>query len=91
MRAKATKGSQVIVHPQGRHLLKSIQEAGIEIIDLLPHFLVAKQEDGNHKENIYQHHDTHWSNRGIQITAQLIADRIKQYAWYDQLNPVKAD
>ncbi len=82
---EAPKNTTAIIHPWGRHLLKTIQASGIEVIDLLPHFLAAKAEDDKHKENVYQYQDTHWSNRGIQITAQVVAERIKQYAWYNQL------
>jgi len=71
-----------IVNPYARKFLRDLQNTGIEVIDLLPPFLAAKKEDAKNKEAVYQRHDTHWTDRGLEIAAQLIADRIKQYAWY---------
>lgn len=77
----AIPGDQ-IVNPFSRKILKDIQNAGIEVIDLLPSFLKAKAEDSLYNEAIYQKQDTHWSYRGLQIAADLISDRIKQYSWF---------
>jgi alginate O-acetyltransferase complex protein AlgJ len=71
-----------IVNPYARKFLRDLQNAGVEVIDLLPAFLAAKKEDAKDKEAVYQRHDTHWTDRGLEIAAQLISDRIKQYAWY---------
>jgi alginate O-acetyltransferase complex protein AlgJ len=71
------------VNPYSRKILNDIQNAGIEVIDLLPYFLEARKEDTTGMEYLYQVHDTHWTNRGLQIAAELIANRIKEYAWYD--------
>jgi len=76
------RDASAIVNPYFRKFIKDLQDAGIEVIDLLPLFLKAKQEDKFHKEQLYQHHDTHWTNRGLQIAAKAIADRIKEYSWY---------
>ena len=71
------------INPFSRKFLHDLQNAGIEVIDLLPHFLKAKSEDSSFTETVYQKQDTHWSYRGLQIAANLIADRIKKYSWYD--------
>lgn len=71
------------INPFSRKFLHDLQNAGIEVIDLLPHFLKAKSEDSSFAETVYQKQDTHWSYRGLQIAADLIADRIKKYSWYD--------
>jgi alginate O-acetyltransferase complex protein AlgJ len=63
--------------------MKDAQDAGIEDVDLLPHLLKAKKEDAKNKEPVYQKQDTHWTNRGLEVAAQLISDRIKSYAWYN--------
>lgn len=80
--ASMPDASTVMLNPYGRKILREVQEAGIEVIDLLPHLLSAKAQDGSSKESLYQHQDTHWTNRGLQIAANLIAERIKQFAWY---------
>jgi alginate O-acetyltransferase complex protein AlgJ len=77
------------MHPYARKMLRDIQAAGIEVIDLLPAFLEAKKQDANSKEAVYQRHDTHWTDRGLEIAAQLIGDRIKQFAWYAGVPKVK--
>lgn len=81
----------VIVNPYGRKFLKDAQEAGVEVIDVLPRLLEAKAGDAKADEDLYQHQDTHWTNRGLQIAAGLIAERVKQYAWYDELSGQKVD
>lgn len=78
--------SSEIVNPYGRKLLRDLQSAGVEVIDLLPAFLAAKKDDSKNKEALYQRQDTHWTDRGIEIAAKLIGDRIKQYSWYPDLS-----
>jgi alginate O-acetyltransferase complex protein AlgJ len=72
----------MIINPYGRKFLSDLQKEGIEVIDLLPAFLEEKNKDSQFSEFLYQKQDTHWSNRGLQIAATLISDRIKQYSWY---------
>ena len=60
-----------IVNPYARKMLRDLQNAGIEVIDLLPAFLSAKKEDAKNKEAVYQRQDTHWTDRGLEIAAQL--------------------
>jgi hypothetical protein len=87
------KGLYGIIHPYARKMLRDIQAAGIEVIDVLPAFLEAKKldtdADAKNKEAVYQKHDTHWTGRGLETAAQLIADRIKQFAWYAEVPKVK--
>ncbi len=78
-----------IIHPYGRKILADLQKAGIEVIDLLPRFLAARKDDTDSTGEVYQRQDTHWTNRGLQIAAGLIADRIKEYAWYRELSSQK--
>ena len=81
----APQDPAAIINPYGRKFLSDLQKNGIEIIDLLPDFLKAKQSDEKFKEALYQKHDTHWTVRGLQIAAECIAGRIKQYSWYGEL------
>jgi hypothetical protein len=75
--------SSSIINPFFRKFLKDVQASGIEVIDLLPLFLAAKKDDAVAGEGVYQKQDTHWTSRGIEIAARVIADRIKQYQWYN--------
>jgi hypothetical protein len=86
---QAPKDAYAFVHPYARKMLRDIQAAGVEVIDLLPAFLEAKKQDANNKEAIYQKHDTHWTDRGLETAAQVIGDRVKQFAWYAQVPKVK--
>ncbi|MBN1128298.1 MAG: hypothetical protein JXA71_04895 [Chitinispirillaceae bacterium] len=72
-----------IVAPYGRKFLADLQKNGIEVIDLLPAFLEAKTGDALSTEPLYQKHDTHWTNRGLQVASRFIADRIRTFSWYD--------
>jgi len=87
----APKESGAIINPYGRKFLADLQKNGIEIIDLLPDFLAAKQDDQKNREALYQKHDTHWTFRGLRLAAQRIADRIKHCTWYAGLakSPVR--
>ncbi len=76
------------VNPYSRKILADLQASGIEVIDLLPYFLEARTDDTTGNEFLYQLQDTHWTNRGLQIAAKLIADRIKNYSWYNSLEKV---
>jgi alginate O-acetyltransferase complex protein AlgJ len=80
-----------IVNPFERKFLNDLQDSGIEVIDLLPIFLKAKTEDSLNTESVYQKHDTHWTTRGLQITAELIAKRIKAYSWYPDASKSKIE
>lgn len=82
---------EAIINPYSRKILSDLQEAGIEVIDVLPRLLKAKTEDESTGGSVYQHQDTHWTNRGLQIVAGLIADRIKKYSWFGDLADRKVD
>jgi alginate O-acetyltransferase complex protein AlgJ len=82
--ADVTRPAVAYVNPYSRKILKDLQAAGIEVIDLLPVFLKAKEQDVAAKDNVYQHQDTHWTSRGMQAAAELIANRIKEFAWYGE-------
>ncbi|MBN1307483.1 MAG: hypothetical protein JXA18_06175 [Chitinispirillaceae bacterium] len=73
-----------LVYPYGRKFLADLQQAGVEVVDLLPAFLKAKAEDVPAGIEVYQRQDTHWSGRGMEIAADLIAKRIKAFSWYQR-------
>ena len=74
-----------MLNPYGRKFLADLQADGVEVIDLLPLFLSAKEQDKQAAETLYQQHDTHWTTRGLSIAAAAIAKRIKSYQWYGGL------
>jgi hypothetical protein len=70
-----------VVNPFERKFLLDLGQKGIEVVDLLPVFLRARQDAGV----LYQAQDTHWTNRGLALAARALGDRIKSYPWYKDL------
>ena len=69
------------VTPYTRKLMIELAEAGVEVIDLLPAFIEARDGD----EPIYMKQDTHWTDRGLRLAARIMGDRIKQYQWFNEV------
>lgn len=59
--------------------LKVLTEAGVEVIDLYPHFREFAQTEGR---PAYCLTDTHWSGLGGQAAANAIADYVRTRDWY---------
>jgi len=72
-----------VINPAFRKLLASLANEGIEVFDLLPALLRAKA--AGDPELLFQHQDTHWTDRGLRLTADLLAARVKKYPWYQEL------
>ena len=66
------------VAPYCRKLLSELDEAGVEVVDLLPAFMAARDQAD---EPLYMPQDTHWTNRGVRLAAELIARRVREYPW----------
>jgi hypothetical protein len=75
-----------VVNPYARKFLQDLAGAGVEPIDLLPAFLAERAHDASAAEPLYQAQDTHWTDRGLQRAAHLVAERIKKYPWYAELS-----
>ncbi len=82
-----------VVNPFERKFLLDLGEKGVEVVDLLPLFLGvrADEESKGHstarheKASLYQAQDTHWTNRGLELAARAVAERIKTYPWYKEI------
>jgi SGNH hydrolase-like domain, acetyltransferase AlgX len=72
-----------VVNPQARKLLHSLSKAGVEVVDLWTPFLKARSEAG--ESELFQRQDTHWTSRGLELAASVIAERIARYPWAKQL------
>jgi alginate O-acetyltransferase complex protein AlgJ len=76
-----------VVNPYGRQFLQSLAAAGVEVVDLLPTFLAARVDHDNAKaEPLYQRQDTHWTDRGLRLCADIVSARIKKYPWYKDVS-----
>ena len=72
-----------IVNPFERKFLLDLSDRGVEVLDLLPAFLDARDTQAG--EPLYQIQDTHWTSRGLELAARIVAARIRNYEWYKGL------
>ena len=71
-----------IVNPFGRKFLLDLADQGVETVDLLSAFVAERKASAGKGEQLYQAQDTHWTTRGLELAAKLIAKRITRYPWY---------
>ena len=77
------RNPQVLLLPGSR--IGELQRHQVEVINLFPYFMHDRFEnDKTAKEELFLAHDTHWSGRGIELAAKIIAGRIKQCKWYSE-------
>ncbi|MBN2037613.1 MAG: hypothetical protein JW768_12800 [Chitinispirillaceae bacterium] len=65
-----------------RAIMKRLQAAGIDAVDLFSAFARERGNDAASGDSIYLRTDTHFRGRGVLAAARVIADRVKQYPWY---------
>jgi hypothetical protein len=73
-----------VAQPYLRKVLLDLSERQVETLDLLTLFQEAAAAE---KESLYQRQDTHWSSRGLQAAAGLLAERVMSYAWFAEVYP----
>lgn len=73
-----------VVNPYQRKLLLDLADKGVETVDLLPALLAQAKADREKSpgEPLYQLQDTHWSARGLELAARVVAQRVRRYPWY---------
>jgi hypothetical protein len=63
-------------------LLRQLQAADVEVIDLFELYARAKTATpGDSAPPLYLARDTHWSPRGIDLAAEAVAQRLEQRGW----------
>lgn len=72
-----------VINPAFRKLIASLASEGVEVVDLLP--MLLHERSTSDRELLFQHQDTHWTDRGLRLTADLLAARVKKYPWYPEL------
>jgi alginate O-acetyltransferase complex protein AlgJ len=87
--ANAPPASGPYVDPHTRKLMAELAEAGVECMDLLPLYMLAKDDGGEGSEPFYMKDDTHWSNRALRLAARAFGERIKAYPWYAKASKPK--
>jgi hypothetical protein len=75
-----------VTNPFIRKLAESLSRQGVEIVDLLTPFLSARAKGSPPgEEPLYQRQDTHWTDRGLRLAAEILAKRVERYPWYASL------
>lgn len=73
-------------HRDAPRFFEQLEAAGVRIIDPAPMLFQAKSDAAHQTAapdtRLYLPDDTHWSTRGMTLTATLLADQVKQQAWW---------
>lgn len=73
-----------------RELYLRLEQAGVEVLDLLPEFLEHRTrafagdlpDDLAHPEElVFRRQDVHWSSYGSELAARAVAERVRAYPW----------
>lgn len=64
--------------------LLGLTERGVETIDLFRSFEQARYvDDPEDDRELFFHHDHHWTQRGMELAADDIADRVREMEWFE--------
>jgi hypothetical protein len=63
-------------------MLNDLQKNGVDAVDLFHPFAQERLNDMQAGDSLYLQKDTHWRGRAVRLAARVVANRIKQYAWY---------
>jgi alginate O-acetyltransferase complex protein AlgJ len=75
-----------VVNPCLLKLAQELSQQGVEVVDLLTPFLAARAKGGAPgEEPLFQHQDTHWTDRGLRLAADILVKRVARYPWYSAL------
>lgn len=61
----------------GKRILDSLTASGFNTVDLYTPLLAAKKDDGE-KGRLYLNDDTHWTPRGAELAADVIAEKVSE-------------
>lgn len=69
----------------------ALEDAGVEVVDLLPEYLrrrhqgemVEEPGGGARRELLYHRQDPHWTSFGAAVAAEVLAERIRRFPWYE--------
>jgi hypothetical protein len=66
--------------------IRELRDAGVDAVDLFEPFAEARKQDAEAGDSLYLATDTHWRPRGLRLAASVVADRVKQYPWFQPSN-----
>lgn len=79
-----SSGHGVIRHPDAERFYTALREDGIEVLDLADAFY-GMREAGKGVTPLFLKQDTHWTPRGAQVAAELVADFLRSRPWFEGL------
>lgn len=74
-----------------REVYLALERQGVEVVDLLPalreqRFRTIENRDGDpYREAVFMWQDAHWTSRAGEIAAEVIAERIRRYPWFEEM------
>lgn len=77
------KAQRIGLGGNSRHMINDLRAAGVECVDLFSVFVNDRNRDSAGCEPMYLQKDTHWKARGVRLAAASVAQRVKQYPWYE--------
>ncbi|MFT4540657.1 MAG: hypothetical protein ACI841_000110 [Planctomycetota bacterium] len=72
------------IDPGYAAVMLELARRGVSIVDLLPDMARTRYDrSGTDDEYLFHHYDPHWTPRGAEIAADLIASAIASYPWFE--------
>lgn len=64
--------------------LEALIDQGVEALYLAPEFVAQRYgKDGDKGDQLFLRYNQHWSPRGAEMAARLIAERLARYPWFE--------
>jgi len=70
--------------PHSLRVIDSLRSYGIACVDLFTPFREARMKDSIAGDPLYLSKDTHWKSRGLRLASKLVAEKVKQYPWFNE-------
>jgi hypothetical protein len=84
MLSKKANPERVVKEGHSLKLINELKAAGIDAVDLFSAFLEERKNDSVFGDSMYLAKDTHWKKRGVITAARVVAEKVKQYPWYEE-------
>ncbi|MBD3345932.1 MAG: hypothetical protein GF401_12790 [Chitinivibrionales bacterium] len=64
-------------------LIKVLRKKDVDVVDLFTPFAEERKRDTLVGDSLYLAKDTHWKSRALLLASDIVAQRVKEYPWYD--------
>jgi hypothetical protein len=81
MVSRRTAGLRSLLCAETRALLRRLQDANVEVVDLFELFAAARPAAPDSSPSLYLRQDSHWSAAGSALAAHTVATRVLQKGW----------